>query len=108
MWNVRVVPTGSVTDADIVIRGQIHDFSTTVKSRVFSTVIDTNTRFTVLAKNLEDQSTTIRNIEGGRTRTVFWFTDGDVQEQLSVTLKDQIDRLISDTTIDQKILRPAH
>ncbi len=78
-----------------------------MKSRVFSTVIDTSNRFTIQAKNLADQSTTIRTVEGGRSRTVFWFSEDDVQEQLSSTLKDGIDRLLSDTTIEQKILRPV-
>jgi ABC-type uncharacterized transport system auxiliary subunit len=107
VWNVRVASAGSVPDADIVITGQVHTFSATVKSRVFSTVIDTSSRFTVQAKNHGDQSTTIRNVEGGRSRTVFWFSEDDVQEQLSVTLKDGIERLISDTTIDHKALRPV-
>ena len=107
VWNVRVAPAGSAADADIVISGQVQDFSTTVKSRVFSTVIDTTSRFTIQARNLADRSTTIRTIEGGRSRTVFWFNEDDVREQLAATLKDGLDRLIVDTTIDNKALRPA-
>lgn len=105
VWDVRVAPAGSASDADIVITGQLLDFSANAKSRVGSTVIDTKSRFKVVAKNLADQSTTIRNIEGGRSRTVFWFSEDDIQEQLSVTLKDGIERLISDTTIEDKALR---
>jgi len=105
VWDVRVASPGSVPDADIVISGQVVEFSASAKSRVFSTVIDTKSRFKVAAKNQADQSTTIRNIEGGRSRIVFWFSEDDVQEQLSVTLKDDIDRLISDTTIEGKALR---
>lgn len=107
VWNVRVAPAGSATDADIVISGQVQDFSATVKSRVFSTVIDTTSRLTIQARNLVDRSTTIRTIEGGRSRTVFWFNEDDVREQLAATLKDGLDRLIVDTTIDNKALRPA-
>jgi len=107
VWNVRVAPAGSVADADIVISGQVQDFSATVKSRVFSTVIDTTSRFTIQARNLADRSTTIRTIEGGRSRTVFWFNEDDVRDQLAATLKDGLDRLIVDTTIDNKALRPA-
>jgi hypothetical protein len=44
-WNVCVSPAGSQTDADIVISGQVQDFSTNAKSRVFSTLIETNSRF---------------------------------------------------------------
>jgi hypothetical protein len=75
VWDVRVASPGSVSDADIVISGQVVDFAA------------------------------IRNIEGGRSRTVFWFSEDDVQEQLSATLKDGIERLISDTTIEDKALR---
>ena len=107
VWDVRVASAGSVPDADIVINGQVLDFSATAKSRVGSTVIDTKSRFKVVAKNQMDNSTTIRNIEGGRSRTVIWFNPADVQEQLSVTLKDGIERLISDTAIEQKALRPV-
>lgn len=107
VWDVRVASAGSVPDADIVITGQLLDFSATAKSRVGSTLIDTKSRLKVVAKNLADQSTTIRNIEGGRSRTVFWFSNDDIQEQLSVTLKDGIERLISDTAIEEKALRPV-
>lgn len=105
VWDVRVASPGSSSDADIVISGQLVDFSASAKSRVFSTVIDTKSRFKVVAKNQADQSTTIRNIEGGRSRTVFWFSEDDVQEQLSVTLRDGIERLISDTAIEEKALK---
>ena len=107
VWNVRVASAGSAADADIIISGQVQDFSATVKSRVFSTVIDTSSRLTIQAKNLADRSTTIRTIEGGRSRTVFWFNEDDVREQLAATLKDGLDRLIADTTIDNKALRPS-
>lgn len=107
VWDVRVASPGSATDADIVISGQVKDFSATAKSRVFSTVIDTSSRFTIQARNLVDRSTTIRTIEGGRSRTVFWFSEDDLREQLAVTIRDGLDRLIADTTIDNKALRPA-
>jgi uncharacterized lipoprotein YajG len=107
VWNVRVASAGSAADADIVISGQVQDFSASVKSRVFSTVIDTTSRVTIQAKNLADRSTTTRTIEGGRSRTVFWFNEDDVRDQLAATLKDGLDRLIVDTTIDNKALRPS-
>lgn len=107
VWNVRVAPAGSAADADIIISGQVQDFSANAKSRVFSTVIDTTSRFTIQARNLTDRSTTIRTIEGGRSRTVFWFNEDDVRDQLAATLKDGLDRLIVDTTIENKALRPS-
>ena len=106
-WNVRLGQAGSEADADIVISGHVQDFSANAKSRVFSTVIDTKSRMTIHAKNLGDKSTTTRSIEGARTRTVFWFNEEDVQELLAATLTDGIDRLIADTKITEKVLRPV-
>lgn len=106
-WNVRVAPAGSVTDADIVITGQLFEFSANAKSRVFSTAINTNSKVTIQAHNQADKSTTTRSVEGAQTKTVFWFDEDDVQELLAATLKDGIDRLIADTMIEQKSLRPA-
>ena len=40
--------------------------------------------------------------------TVFWFAEEDVQELLTATLKDGIDRFIADTMIADRALRPAH
>ena len=106
-WNVHLGQAGSETDADIVISGQVQDFSVNARSRVFSTVIDTKNRMTIQARNLGDKSTTMRTIEGAQTRTVFWFNEADVQELLAATMMDGIDRLIADTTISQKALRPV-
>lgn len=106
-WNVRVAPAGSVTDADIVITGQVEEFSANAKSRVFSTVINTDSKITIKAFNQADKSTTTRSVEGAQSRTVFWFDEEDIQELLAATLKDGIDRLIADTMIEQKSLRPA-
>jgi len=106
-WNVRLGQAGSEADADIVISGQIQDFSAHARSRVFSTVVDTKNRMTIQAKNLGDKSTTTRSIEGAQTRTVFWFNEADVQELLAATMMDGIDRLIADTKIAEKALRPV-
>jgi hypothetical protein len=106
-WNVRVAPPGSVHDADIVITGQVQDFSANAKSRVFSTAITTSSKITIQGRNQADSSTTTRSVENSQTRTVFWFDEDDVQELLAATVKDSLDRLIADTIIEQRSLRPA-
>lgn len=106
-WNVSLGQAGSAADADIVISGQVDEFSANAKSRWFSTVIDTKNRVEIQAKNLADNSTTTRTIENARTRTVFWFDEEDVRELLADTLTDGIDRLITDTKISGKALRPV-
>ena len=106
-WNVRLGHAASASDTDIVISGQVQDFSAGAKSRVFSTVIEAKSRLMIQAKNASDKSTTTRSIEGARTRTVFWFDEQDVQELLAATLDDGIDRFIADTVVEQKALRPV-
>ena len=109
-WTVRVVSSRAVTnqnEADIVISGQLLDFSANAKSRLFSTVINTSSKIVVTARNLSDQSSTTRGIEGAQRDTVVWFSEDDVQQLLAATLKDGIDRYLEETTIAQNTLRPA-
>jgi hypothetical protein len=109
-WTVRVVSGGAArttNEADIVISGQLLDFSVNAKSRPFSTVVNTSSKIVLTARNLVDQSTTTRVVEGAQRDTVFWFSEDDVQRLLASTLKDGIDRYLDDTTIEQKALRPT-
>jgi hypothetical protein len=109
-WTVRVASSGAMTslnDADIVISGQLLDFSANAKSRPFSTVVTTSSKMVISARNIGDQSSTIRNVEGAQQDTVVWFSEDDVQQLLAATLKDSIDRYLADTTIEHKALRPA-
>jgi len=109
-WTVRVASSGAaanLNDADIVISGRLLDFSANAKSRVFSTVVSTSSKMVITARNLGDQSTTIRTIEGAQHDTVVWFSEADVQQLLAATLKDSIDRYLDETTINQKALRPT-
>ena len=109
-WDVRVASNSSATnlnDADIVISGQLLDFSANAKSRPFSTVVTTSSRMVISARNIGDQSSTIRSVEGAQRATVVWFSEDDVQQLLAATLKDSIDRYIAETTIEQKALRPV-
>ncbi len=107
-WKVQVGRSVDAPDADIIISGQVSEFSATAKSRVFSTVINASNKFSILARNVGDTSTTIRSVEGAQRTTVFWFAEEDVQELLAATLKDGIDRFIADTMVADRALRPAH
>ncbi|SPP63692.1 hypothetical protein [Nitrospira lenta] len=107
-WKVQVGRSADVPDADIVISGQVSEFFVTAKSRVFSTVINASNKFSVRARNVGDNSTTIRSVEGAQRTTVFWFAEGDAQELLAATLKDGIDRFVADTMVTDRALRPAH
>jgi hypothetical protein len=110
VWAAQVVSNGSVVNqnnADIVISGQLLDFSANAKSRLFSTVVTTSSKLVVTAKNIGDQSSTTRSIEGAQRETLFWFSEDDVQQLLATTLKDDIDRYLAETTIEHHALRPT-
>lgn len=107
-WKVQVGRSADAPDADIIISGQVAEFSATAKSRVFSTVINASNKFSMQARNVGDSSTTIRSVEGAQRTTVFWFAEEDIQELLAATLKDGIDRFVADTMVADRALRPAH
>jgi hypothetical protein len=106
-WNVRVAAPGSAPDADIVISGQIMDFSANAKSRVFSTKLSTSMKLVITARNQGDKSATLRSVEGAQHDTVFWFSDEDMRKLTAATLQDGIERYLMDTIIEQRALRPS-
>lgn len=106
-WSVKVAPAGSSPDADIVISGQIFEFAANAKSRLFSTYITTSNKLTITARNNVDRSSTNRSIEGSQSDTVVWFAEDDVKQLMAATMKDTLDRYLSDTTILQRAVRPS-
>ena len=105
-WDVRVAPAGSTPNADIVISGQIFEFSANAKSRMFSTYLTTSNKLTITARNNVDHSSTSRSLESAQSDTVVWFSEDDVERLVVATIKDTIDRYLADTTISQRALRP--
>lgn len=105
-WDVRVAPAGSTPNADIVISGQIFEFSANAKSRMFSTYLTTSNKLTISARNNVDHSSTSRSLESAQSDTVVWFSEEDVERLMVATIKDTIDRYLADTTISQRALRP--
>ena len=105
-WDVRVATAGSTPNADIVITGQIFEFSANAKSRMFSTYLTTSNKLTISARNNVDHSSTSRSLESAQSDTVVWFSEDDVQRLMVATIKDTIDRYLADTTISQRALRP--
>lgn len=102
-WKVGVRTPGVTTaegEPDILLTGQVMEFSANAKSRFFSTAVNTGTRFVIRARNAVDGSTTTMNLDGSRSETVFWFDPEDVQRLLNETLKESLDRLMADTKIE--------
>lgn len=105
-WDARVVQSGvAISGADIVIGGEIREFSANAKSRVSNTKLTGESRLVIRVKNLADDSTTQRNIYGEQTKLVFWFTSEDVETLMSGLLQDGIERFLTDTKIEGRALK---
>jgi len=105
-WDARVVQSGvGVSGADIVIGGEILNFSANAKSRVFNTKLTGESRLVIKVKNLADDSSTQRNVQGEQTKLVFWFTSEDVETLMSGLLQDGLERFIADTKIEGRGLK---
>lgn len=107
-WRVWVRRHGSPTpegDPNVILTGQVQEFSAHAKSRFFSTKLTARSKLTVLARNAVDGSTISMNLEGISTDSVFWFEPKDVQELVNQTLKETLDKLTADTTVEKRALR---
>ena len=105
-WDARVVQSGvGVSGADIVIGGEILNFSANAKSSVFNTKLTGESRLVIKVKNLADDSSTQRNVQGEQTKLVFWFTSEDVETLMSGLLQDGLERFIADTKIEGRGLK---
>jgi len=107
-WDARVVQSGvGVSGADIVINGEIQEFAANAKSRVFNTKLTGESRLVIRAKNLADDSSTQRNVQGEQSKLVFWFTSEDLEILMSGLLQDGINRFLTDTKIEGRALKSA-
>lgn len=107
-WRVWVRRHGSPTpegDPDVVLTGQVQEFSVHAKSRFLSTELTAKSKLAVLARNATDGSTTSMNLEGTSTESVFWFEPKDLQNLVNQTLKESLDKLTADTKVEKRALR---
>jgi len=107
-WRVWVRRHGSPTpegDADVVLTGQVQEFSAHAKSRFLSTKLTAKSKLAILARNVSDGSTTSMNLEGTSTESVFWFEPEDLQNLVNHSLRESLDKLTADTKVEKRALR---
>jgi len=106
-WRVWVRRHGSPApegDPDVILTGQIQEFSANAKSGAFFTKLTVKSKMAVLARNA-DGSKTSMNLEGTSTDRVFWFKPKDVQELVNEMLKESLDKLTADTKVEKRALQ---
>jgi hypothetical protein len=102
---INVVGTGEQAQQtkgtpDVIVTGEVHEFSTHVKSRFFSSVIEAKFRVIVMAKNSADNSSVRLSLEGERSRTVFWFEEKDVEDLINDMLADSLKKLMAGVKVE--------
>lgn len=91
--------------ADVVLTGNILDFSVHAKSRVGFTEVTTKTKLALQAQNVADGSTVRMTLNGSGGDDVFWFDPEDAQALVNDVLTDSFGKLVQDTTVENKQLR---
>ncbi len=97
--------SGLSGNPDVIVSGQVREFSVRVKSRFGSTVITTSLDLILTVKNTADGSTTKMNLDDTREQTVGWFDPEDLEMQVNQMLKQSLERAMSDLQAARGALR---
>jgi hypothetical protein len=89
---------------DIMITGEVQQLSVHARSRFFSTKLTARVKVVIRAANASDRSTVRLNLEGMRESAVFWFEPDAAQELVNRTLKENLDKLLTDVRVQDRAL----
>jgi hypothetical protein len=103
-WQVTKRGAGD-NGADVVLTGNILDFSVHAKSRVGFTEVTTKTKLALQALNVADGSTIRMTLNGSGGDDIFWFDPEDAQALVNDVLTDSFGKLVQDTMVENKQLR---
>ncbi len=102
----KVVPTDRGDGgADVILSGQILDFTVNAKSGAFHTNLTAKARLLLQAKNAADDSQVRMTVNGTGSDRVFWFAPEDAETLVNEVLTDAFAKLIQDTAVERNALR---
>lgn len=101
----RVKPGGSLSDADVVISGQVMELAVNAKSGVGFTKITADAKVAMQARNVADGSLVRMTLQGTGSDDVFWFDPEDAQGLTNQVVTDSFDKLVQAVKVDNKQLR---
>lgn len=108
-WQVIVAQPGETvldhSEVELVISGQVQEFSVEAVSHSMSTDISTRMQVDLEAHNQKGGSLARMSLHGSRGKTVVVFNDRDVQNTIDAMLKDSMDRLLEDAKVEQGVLQ---
>ncbi len=104
-WKATVASgTKPAGGSEVLLTGKVQELSANAKSRFMNTEVTVKSVIAVHAAN-PDGSTVRMTLNGNGTHSVFWFEPEDVQNLLNDVLKDSLNKLLSDTKMEDGRLR---
>lgn len=101
----RVQEAGTDGTAQVTISGKILELSVNAKSSFGSTDIRAVSKLAVEAVNHADGSKVRMTVGGEGSQSVFWFEPEDAQGLLSETVAGSLNKLITNTKVEDGLLR---
>lgn len=86
--------TGLAAKPDILITGQLVEFSANARSRFGSTVMKTTLELALKATNTAEGNSITMEVKDVREDTVVWFNPEDIEELVNAMLRESLDELI--------------
>ncbi len=93
------------SDIDVILSGQVLDFSVRAKSRFGSTIMTTVLKLALVAENTSDKSSTGMTLDDTREDTVVSYKDEDLEDLANRMLQQSIRKLLQDMTFEDKKVR---
>ena len=90
---------------DVIVSGEVLEFSANAKSKFGSTDITVKTKVAIQAQNPNDGSTARMTLNGSRSQSVFWFNHEDVEDTVNLMLKESVERLLADAKVQNRLLQ---
>ncbi len=100
-WKAVVVKPGAAPEAQVRINGQINEMFAAAKSGVAHTNIDIKSQITMQAEDVRNGHASRMTLNGERSRTVVWFDESDIEEEMNQNLEESLNRLIADARANE-------
>ena len=108
-WRVQSARPSAGTAPDggphVTLSGKILELSADAKSTFGSTTITAKAKTVIEALNAEDGSIVRMTVSGSGTQTLMVFDPEDAEDLLSGALSESIEKFVTDTKIEKKMLR---
>lgn len=104
-WKTSVIRNGVLSDTEVIISGEIVEFSVNARSAWFSTNVAAKVILILEAENRADGSKIRMTVRADDSRNVFWFTAQDAQALINETMAKSYAKWASGTKVEGRSVR---